>query len=462
MNRYLLYLFTLTLLACTAPHSQPKPPTAIPTTPTALSTPHPTQPPISTATPQVPTAIPIPTTLTNPTIPITTEPTLSSLPPFTEGQIYFLWSPHPPPDGPDTTIPTHLYRAIFDPASNDWLLEPVISDLFGSPSMILSPNHRKIAVLFIDDPYYFQETYQIYIYDLFTSSMERLTDAPFPIYTFGWLPDNETIVYPQDTNLFLARQGSRPEQLTNNLPFPAGSLISKIAPSPDGRWVALYQLSFSEPDETGGVTRTGEQIALHDMTTRQTIPITEIPINSRATIFWSPNSQWFALKSVSLNGLLLVNGNTGQTIELAKASSDCYPQWSPDGQKLAFSCGDCLALWDSNSQAEQMLVTTELVGEPVWSPDGKTIATGIFENQQLGLIFFDLEQDTNQIQNIGTFPTSIEWSPDAQELLFFATINNRTGYYFIYHGSGSPFLFLDTTDLFLPHDFIWLPVEKPN
>ncbi|HLA42369.1 MAG TPA: hypothetical protein VJZ27_02975, partial [Aggregatilineales bacterium] len=113
-----------------------------------------------------------------------------------------------------------------------------------------------------------------------------------------------------------------------------------------------------------------------------------------------------------------------------------YPQWSPDGEWLAFTTGVDTngttairrARPDSNSSAitdvETLVDLNELILYFVWSPDSEWIAFVTTEQNPLGRQFlYRMRADGSELERLHANPRlyyDLAWSPDGTQLAFVA------------------------------------------
>ncbi|MCG8607237.1 hypothetical protein MJD09_19915, partial [bacterium] len=108
------------------------------------------------------------------------------------------------------------------------------------------------------------------------------------------------------------------------------------------------------------------------------------------------------------------------------------PDWSPDGHRLAFSMrGD---IWKIPANGGTALALTQSPGyhfEPVWSPDGRTIALTIDLNGNLDIAV--VPADGGEITRVTTDPhidIHPAWSADGQGLYFVSARNGSLDIYY--------------------------------
>ena len=103
---------------------------------------------------------------------------------------------------------------------------------------------------------------------------------------------------------------------------------------------------------------------------------------------------------------------------------DGAPQFSPDGEKLAFVSNRTgfFELWisDANGRNQQNLTSlNSTVRSPRWSPDGRSIAVHALQNGHLNIFTVDVDTGTiDQITNNGADDMLPAWSQNGKSLFF--------------------------------------------
>jgi len=448
-TRYLFLLNALIglcfLVACT--NDEPTPVAQAITTDVSLT---PTLPATTTATTE-----PIAAAVT-PSLPIAAmvTPTTTLIPysPPT-GRIIFLWDQAIGPviDGPARVQPTiSLFQGLPGHSPDDWDIQPLLTDIFAITPSYLAPDQSKLALLVLnEDMSSYSNFFQIWIYTFATGLVTRIENQE-SLYTLSWLPDSETIIYPQLSNLFQVKLSDlMPQQLTEN-PLPLAEhglngLITQIAGSSDGLWQVVNGLPgdltlYNVPLET--TTILANQIGYHWL-----------------KLNWSPNSQWLAFTRDFGLDLYVTNTETFSVTQLAiEPSSIYYSAWSPDSHWLAYTQSSVLFLWDTATQTTDELVISGFIGEPAWSPDGLTLAVGFSEGTDAGILL--IRVSTGEVVKIKSGMTTgkIIWSPDGQWLLFPSSQNEQRGLYLFDLDTEAVYLVVDTSSKLHDPSFVtWLP-----
>lgn len=472
MNRYLLYLLTLTLLACTTPQHQPQPqetPSALPT----ILNPSPlTHPPIPTTTPQIPTATsPIPTaTSTATALPdaIVTQPILqpptsqlipteipqtSPLPPLS-GQIVFLWDPNPIPaeQGQGQLIVNNLYTLPLNSESEQWEIN-LIQEFIGEVTIFPSPDANKLTIIHSDITIPTYATYLLSLNDFL--SQEIPSSQPLLALHPRWM-SNTAITIAQGPSIFTAQLNNLTSQL---LLLELSGYVVQHLWSPDGKFLAILHARSDTPT----VYTQSTQLDLFRVQTQELLTL--IPaMDSEAKLGWSADSQWLMVES-NEQGLLTINSNNYLQIPLLPKGmstfASTFAEWSPITPQLAFTEESHLFLWDGDLLTVNEVTGWDWVNGPVWSPDGKTIATGYWKGDESGLLLIDSATGTETNFNFGMIIDPIAWEPNNEWLLFSATQNEKNGLYLVHRSGILPFhLLLETTGRNWPHDIFWLPTHQ--
>jgi Tol biopolymer transport system component len=392
-------------------------------------------------------------------------------PPFMNGGLLFLWdqSTTPYPDGPSELEPTiNLYLARPGVTPNDWYVEPLLTDLRAVAPTYLSPDENKLAFRVLEDTnengsYFEGDIYRIHIFTLSDGSLVRINNEE-SLFSLSWLPDSQSLIYPQKTNIALTHLDNlQVEFLTDNPQNPSPDVpytsIMNLAASPDGSFQALNILLGTGLSDTRWLPASSS-LALFDMNQKEVVPIVGETGYHWLVMQWSPDSQTLAFSHDYGQGLFSLDIETQTVTEIgAERNVFYYPAWSPDSHSLAFSGGSKLFIWDRESGVVTELTSSFYMGKPTWSPDGSTIAVGFVEDNwaSAGIRLINLADGTQRDLNLNMSPDLAIWSSDGEWLVFHSGQNERTGLYVVNSEVGEPYLILDTTGkVNAPTSFFWL------
>jgi Tol biopolymer transport system component len=143
---------------------------------------------------------------------------------------------------------------------------------------------------------------------------------------------------------------------------------------------------------------------------------------------WSPDGRKIAFASTpGFFDLWSMNADGTGLKQLTDSDSDEFPTWSPDGNRIAFNRVYYLGsqrsdLWIMDADGSNAHIVSgtapDYVFEPSWSPDGSRIA---YSN--LGQIITIRPDGTDRrvvIEGVGgASPRAPDWSPDGTRLAFF-------------------------------------------
>ncbi len=204
---------------------------------------------------------------------------------------------------------------------------------------------------------------------------EKLTDEPEGVFSAAWSPDGRRLAIVihrekrQQLWIMEAEKGAQPVQLV----AVEDANVGVCAWSPDGTRIA-YSLVVSPGvsqirtvEVEGGLTE-----LLVDHPSRNGYPD------------WSPNGQQIAFSSNrgGTYDIWIVPSTGGDPIRLTDAPGfDLWPTWSPDGTRIAFGSdrGGNEDIWQMSAtggEVTQLTFESAAESKPSWSPDGTRIAFG--------------------------------------------------------------------------------------
>ncbi len=213
----------------------------------------------------------------------------------------------------------------------------------------------------------------------------RVTDGAYVNWNPVWSPDGSYIYFSSDRsgsmNLWrVAIEEESGKILSEPEPVTTGAGASAVHPtlSGDGRRIAyasrgvenfnLYKIAF---DETAEKVQ-GEPVAI----TRGS--------NTAIGPSASPDGEWLAFSSRRPpHGISLIRTD-GTGIRQLTDARDRHPQWSPDGERIAFQSyrSGTSEIWIVNPDGSGLQQVTNTPGYdasfPVWSADGLRIAYTLF------------------------------------------------------------------------------------
>jgi TolB protein len=228
----------------------------------------------------------------------------------------------------------------------------------------------------------------------------------------NWSPDSRRVLFYSErggkADLFIAdRSGANRRQLTNT-PADEGA----PAMSPDGQWIAFdtdrdrnFEIYVMRTDGTGW-----RRLTTHPA--RDVAPA------------WSPDGRHIVFMSARDNpefDVHRMDADGANVTPLTRGSSNWFPQYSPDGARLALHVMRDVHVLDVGTGATQRLTEDPLNGmHPTWSPDGRRIAFMSWRNGRTEI--FTANADGSNQQPLVSMPhgdaVDPRWSPDGQFIAF--------------------------------------------
>lgn len=239
----------------------------------------------------------------------------------------------------------------------------------------------------------------------------------------AWSPRGDLIAYHGNTGIFvIPARGGRPRRITRS------ANDGLHAWSPDGRTLAFLrnfearqtQVLYTVPVRAGGLRRIyGGQ---------RDVTITRRPD-------WSPDGQRLAFSAG--RNVFYVYVARAHTRGLRRLRRGDWPTFSPDGRRIAFTVGSVLHVMNA-SGARPRRVRSEggslFHDGPVWSPNGRTLVYATFRLES------DLEIAVINADGSGLRPLtrnkvhdwSPVWSPNRRRIAF-----HRSGAVWLMNADGS-------------------------
>ncbi|MCA9999898.1 MAG: PD40 domain-containing protein [Anaerolineales bacterium] len=379
-------------------------------------------------------------------------------------QLLFLWDAKPLPqkDDPSSGDPIQdLYLGTFTGAPAIFNYKPILTDLIGWPTLVLSPNNLNLLLSLLEDSnldgYVSQESnnqqfdfYNLFTYELPTGQLNRLTDNNFNAFFPQWLPNRQAALYQASQHSIVIIDTVNGTSLAS---FDL-DMIDGISLSPDGK--VLLANFYNE-------------LVLLNASTGEKLFITNEIYGPTAVWSWSPDSKWVALLD-HRRQLYLINAETLTIQRWETAVSVHETQWLPAENILtiiqetngAFSIAylnpetlDAQPLFNGNGTIRYLL----------WSPDSSQLA---FSEEQDGLFNLHLynrtEHVTKSLWQIGDidalFP--LEWSQNQEWLLLqtWDDTESRANVYIASSQQAVVYPIFETTGTFAPYAWHWVSMNQ--
>lgn len=211
--------------------------------------------------------------------------------------------------------------------------------------------------------------------------------------------------------------------------------------SPDGSKIAYRRQVL---DQDGGIDY---GLWLFDLTTSTTHEIyaVEQNLNRYVTQYdWSPDSQAIVVLDIAAQSsiklvVVSVDGKTPATILIPDTNEDLFsPQWSPDGSQITFvttqsnqaTTQKIANIWVTTRDGSQIQQLTQNIfvagGRPQWSDDGQWLAfsgTALFESNEPTFELWMVKADGSGLKRLtakSDNKTSLMpvWSPNNSQIIF--------------------------------------------
>ncbi len=251
----------------------------------------------------------------------------------------------------------------------------------------------------------------------------------------SWAPDGARLIYsllPQglDFELYeMGRDGTGLRQLTH-----VSGLHIEAAWAPDGTQIAF----------TGGRWDGNWDIYTMDADGGNLVNLTQHPAADGRPM-WSPDGTKIAFNTARDGGRPFCSGNweiyamradgSASTNLTNNRATDCWPSWSPDGQRIAFGSNRSGAgeIYAMDADGDNPVQLTHRLGNdqwPSWSPDGRRLVFGSERSGNFDL--YAMDADGGNIQRLTYHPAREEWpswSPDGRYIAFSSNRRGATDVY---------------------------------
>jgi TolB protein len=266
----------------------------------------------------------------------------------------------------------------------------------------------------------------LYLEDLGTGKLTRITRDPAPDGVPTWSPDGSRLAFvrfaPDGSSRIhvMDADGAHDHLLTPR------ALASEISPSwsADGR-----RLVFASITGNGGAASATAiySIAVDGTDLRRLTNGPDLPNDP----VWSPDGSHIAFDVGDPSPRLCVMDPSGAhrrclTRPDAKILIDWPLLWSPDGSRLAFSGAgtqgrrDVYVIALNGNHPVDLTGDSGAEGAPAWSPDGRQLA--FWSDREGGGDLYVVDQDGGGLRRLTTSSrlsgiTTLAWSPDGTQLI---------------------------------------------
>jgi len=281
----------------------------------------------------------------------------------------------------------------------------------------------------------------IYVMDADGRNIHRVTSAMADDHHPTWSPDGRQIAFDRTLeppapssrhDVWLVQvDGTGETNLTSSLPNAA---YEEPEWSPDGRWIAVRELSGND-FKLLFVSPNGHE--------SRTLSLGAVRMPDHPA--WSPDSKRLVLSSFGKVGekvgenIYVVEVATGAVSRLTTSPSlDTAPAWSPDGRQIAFIRTPLVArtpdfkqsrLWTMDADGGNQHQAGDMVpqlGRPAWSPSGDSVI--LVEEVRGTSDLFVVRTDGMPVRRLtwgGWADLDPAWSPDGQWIAYAARRDDK-------------------------------------
>jgi len=134
---------------------------------------------------------------------------------------------------------------------------------------------------------------------------------------------------------------------------------------------------------------------------------------------WSPDASRIAYQSRRPSWMIFTAQLDGTDERQISTPISWSPNWSPDGDWIAYSTGSAIYRTSPDGEATELLTEGGSCGRPSWSPDGRAVAFHSARSGDNEIYILWLEDATVlRITDDPARDLHVDWSPDGQRIAF--------------------------------------------